>query len=168
MTVFHSMNYCFLLTGSLKENIDIEESVVNTTIGSVSEQLLKLPYDNVQKDLLYISSSFLTFIAPFSHCSFDDDELRYVRLSYAKFLPDINILEVPQLYEKYHTIKIYGDRYTSIRVKSERSCYIQAYWVKERGIIDDTCSKIGFGVIEFSSTKMLILEEFTRLFLWQK
>ena len=138
------------ISGSLKDNLEIDDTSIISMDSSI-ESLLKLPHLNVEKSLLYLHSSFIHFMAPFSRCAFNNDELRYVRLSYATFLPDIDILEVPVMYEKCHTIKLFGDRYGSVKMRSEKNCYIQAFWVKEftSGDIDLTSSKTGLGIIQF-------------------
>ena len=64
---------------------------------------------------------------------FDADELRYLRQSYASFVPGIDISEVPQAYRKYKAGKWWLQHLETD--KHGKPTCIKAYWIGENGNI---------------------------------
>ena len=81
-----------------------------------------------------------------------------LRTSYVTFLPDINPLDVPQVCRKYKSLQWWSDRLYSDKLhKGDRhSTCIQAYWVGNGGHIDDMCSNLNAGVIEYFCQNLMV------------
>ena len=68
------------------------------------------------------------------------------------------MLDVPVLHEKCNTIFSWGDWFTSQSCRTDRCCYIQAYWVKSGGEIYKSNSSSCFGIIQYFFQQKLQLQ----------
>ena len=91
-------------------------------------------------------------IPPFVLHHFDSVSLSYLRICYQKILPGIDILEIPQLYQRYKAAFWWSQH---INTSKKQPVCILANWVGEDGqIIDDRISfELCAGKVEYFSAK---------------
>ena len=105
--------------------------------------LINLPSQiPLQPSMSYLLKQNVSFLPPFYRYSFDKDSLRYLSQSYSTFLPDLEPSDVPNLYDSYSTVTIWGDRIGSEKSKLERCKYVMANWVGTDGNIAKTTNEL--------------------------
>ena len=94
----------------------------------------------ISPSLFYLENSSVKLLPPFTLFSIDTDSLPYLQSSYAKFLPGIDILDIPQICKK---CKI---AYWIWKLKRiENSHVFKAYWIGTDGDIASDCSNLCAG-----------------------
>lgn len=112
----------------------------------------------------YLLKQNASFLPPFYRYTFDKDSLCYLCQSYSIFLPDLKPSDVPNLYDSYSTVTIWGDQIGSDKSKLERCKYVTASWVRTDGNIAKTTNDIRPGIVKyFFLQKIKIKGEFMLL-----
>ena len=105
--------------------------------------LINLPSQiPLQPSMSYLLKQNVSFLPPFYRYSFDKDSLHYLSQSYSTFLPDLEPSDVPNLYDSYSTVTIWGDRIGSEKSKLERCKYVLANRVGTDGNIAKTTKEL--------------------------
>lgn len=103
------------------------------------DTLLELPNIPVQISMAYLTGENAS---PFTRSYFNEDSLHYLQQCYSAFIPDLNPGDVPQLFDCYSTVYLWGDRIDSEKSKRKRCKIILANWVGSNGKIVTTCSSL--------------------------
>ena len=145
----------FLLDFTLKELVSSEEWDASQLslfgdlyerkqVGSVkevmpqSDSLLELSQQPIRPSLDYFYLAGIVCLPPHTVQMFDFDSLRYLRQAYYAFVPNIDITEVPSIYECCKEIDLFGERLGSERSRLNRSCHVKASWHAYGGAINTT------------------------------
>ena len=126
-----------------------KELLCDMSGGSASETL----FGQVSHSLLH-NQVYVKLLPPFVLHHFDSVSLSYLRMSYLAFLPDIDLLEVPQICRKYRNAM-----WCSQHLKSSNKVvtYILAKWVGEDGVVNTNSSEACAGILEyFFSQRVLV------------
>jgi len=116
--------------------------------GSINDCLL-IARSVVQPTLDYVYGCPLELIPPFTIHKFDPDSMGYLRSCYSKFLPDVDILEIPLLCRKYKVAQWFSQHLGNCRANNKRPTCIQAYWADSDGKIDSHCNDLSAEIINF-------------------
>ena len=81
----------------------------------------------------------------FTLFSIDSNLLPYLQSSYAKFLPGVDVLNIPQICKKYRAA-YWWSHHLEIGKKRRFPC-IKAYWIGSDGDIASDCSNLYAGKI---------------------
>ena len=110
----------------------------------------------------------VTLLSPFVLHSFDSVLLSYLRTCYQTFVPDVNILEIPQLCHKYRTAKWWSQYLKCSEYPAKMSTCILANWVGEDGCITEDPLITSAGRIEYFLVRGCRLEMISITMLRQK
>ena len=88
-------------------------------------------------------------LPPYFIHHFDNVTFMYLQRCYQKIFPNIDILEIPQLCNKYKAAQWWSQHLKSSRLSKKALLCIQAYWVGEDGNITDNSLDLCAGSIEF-------------------
>ena len=88
-------------------------------------------------------------LPPYVIHHFDNVTFIYLQRCYQKIFPDVDILEIPQLCNKYKAAQWWSQHLKSSRRYKKALLCIQAYWVGEDGNITDYSLNLCAGSIEF-------------------
>ena len=97
----------------------------------------------------------VTLLSPFVLHSFDSVLLSYLRTCYQTFVPDVNILEIPQLCHKYRTAKWWSQYLKCSEYPAKMSTCILANCVGEDGCITEDPLITSAGRIEYFFSQRL-------------
>ena len=100
--------------------------------------------------------------------SFDSVSLSHLRTCYQIFVPDVNIIEIPQLCHKYRTAKWWSQYLKCSEYLAKMSTCILANWVGEDGCITEDPSVTSAGRIEYFLARGYELEVISITTLRQK
>ena len=115
----------------------------------------------VKPSLEYICDCPLELIPPFTLHKFDANSMMHLRNCYQTFLPEVDILEIPQLCKKYKVAQWWSQRIGNYRNNDKKSMCIQAYWANSHGKIECDCNDLCAGVIQyFFSQRILVAGEY--------
>ena len=129
-----------------EQNFEISGSLL--THMSISEA-------EISPSLFYLENSSVKLLSPFTLFSIDTDLLPYLQSSYAKFLPGINILDIPQICKKYKAA-YWWSHHLEIEKNRKFPC-IKAYWIGSDGDIASDCSNLCAGkIVNFFSQNVLV------------
>ena len=96
-------------------------------------------------------------LPPFTVHHFDSISHSNLRICYQSFLPDVDLLEVPQLCQKYKSAVWWSQRInSSVYPKKALTC-IQAYWIGEDGAISNDSSELCAGRVEYFFSQRLLV-----------
>ena len=76
-------------------------------------------------------------------------------MCYSAIVPDVNILEIPQLCCKYRTARWWSQFVKSSEYPAKISCCILANWVGENGQITDDSTVVSAGRVEYFYSQRL-------------
>ena len=102
------------------------------------------------------SCADIKLLAPFTVHHFDSVSYSHLRECYQSFLPDVDVLEIPQLCRRYKSAMWWSQRINSSLYPKKTSAYIQACWVGEDGKISNS-SELCVGRIEYFFCQKLLV-----------
>ena len=97
----------------------------------------------------------VTLLSPFILYTFDSVSLSYLRTCYQTFIPDVDILEIPQLCCKHRTARWWSQYLKSSEYPAKITTCILANWVGEDGCITVDSSITSAGRIEYFFSQKL-------------
>lgn len=107
------------------------------------------------------TNEYVKLMPPFVLHHFDSVSMSYLRMSYQAFLPDIDLLEVPQMCRKYKNAMWYSQH---LKVSNKSSTCILAKWVGEDGHINTNTSEACAGRVEyFFSQRVLVGSDYNEV-----
>ena len=110
-------------------------------------------------DLASLQTSVnVTLLCPFVLYTFDSVSLSYLRTCYQTFIPNVDILEVPQLCCKHRTAMWWSQYLKSAEHPAKVTTCILANWVGENGSITEDSSITSAGRIEYFLVRNYKLE----------
>ena len=123
---------------------------------------LTISEEDVVPSFDYFDNTGVKLLPPSVVHYFETDELRYLRQSYASFIPGLDVLEVPQTYRKHKAAE-----WWSLHLKTEKrrkSTCIRAYWIGENGNIAPNAVNLCAGeIVFFFSQNVMIGEQFKEI-----
>ncbi|XP_065917612.1 uncharacterized protein [Dysidea avara] len=134
-----------------------------TSSGSASDTVFgQTIYPAVAGDFTDFSSlqtGTIEFLSPFILYHFDRTEIFNLRRCYQKFIPDVDVLEIPQLCRKYKKAMWFTQYLKSSKYPKEVQTCILAHWVGRDGqIIDAAAGDLSScGRIEYFFSQRLLL-----------
>ena len=109
---------------------------------------------NCNFDLNHPNTSLLN---PFVLYYFDNVSLSYLRTCYQKFLPTVDVLEIPQLCRKYKSAMWWSQYLKTSKYPKKALVCITANWIGEDGQITGDASKFCAGSIEYFFSQILLV-----------
>ena len=152
--LFSFERYNYILGKYHTNNLSIEIQLMRKFIQNMhirsmanSDLLLSPEHLSILKDLLcdmnggsasetlyrQETNEYVNLMPPFVLHHFDSVSISYLRMSYQAFLPDIDLLEIPQMCRKYKNAMWYSQH---LKVSNKTSTCILAKWVGEDGHIN--------------------------------
>jgi len=105
-----------------------------------------------------VEDCHIKMLPPYALHHFDSDLLPYLKSCYSHYLPDIDILEVPQLCRKYKMAQFCSHTLKGTKCTEEKFACIQAYWIGSDGKISESQeNQLCTGKIEFFFTQCLLV-----------
>ena len=105
-------------------------------------------------DLNHPNTSLLN---PFVLYYFDNVSLLYLRTCYQKFLPTVDVLEIPQLCRKYKSAMWWSQYLKTSKYPKRALVCITANWIGEDGQITGDASKFSAGRVEYFFSQRLLV-----------
>ena len=105
-------------------------------------------------DLNHPNTSLLN---PFVLYYFDNVSLSYLRTCYQKFLPTVDVLEIPQLCRKYKSAMWWSQYLKTSEYPKKALVCITANWIGEDGQITGDASKFSAGRVEYFFSQRLLV-----------
>ena len=93
----------------------------------------------------------MKLLSPYKILKFDESHLNYLRTAYRKFLPEIDILDIPLLYKKYNLAQWWSQQIGYVRYSgdNDKRVVICAYWIGSDGQISCACDNLCAGEIQY-------------------
>ena len=113
-------------------------------IGTVSN----LAFNDIYPSLDYIENCPLQLLPPYVIQKFDSVALGYLHTSYQLFLPEVNPLEIPELYKKHRNIQWLSEQLNTKTHQNKFLC-VCAYWVGTNGNIATNSQDLCVGEVEY-------------------
>ena len=118
--------------------------------------LFNIAISDVFPSLDYAKNCPVQLLPPYVIHKFDTVALNYLRTSYQLFLPEIDILEIPELYKKYKNIKWLSEQLSTKTHQNKFLC-VCAYWVGSSGSIVTNCQNLCVGEVEYFFSQRIIV-----------
>ena len=118
---------------------------------------LSISEENVVPSLEYLDNIGVKLLAPSVLHVFDADELQYLRQSYVSFIPEVDVLQVPQAYRKHKAAEWWLQHLET--GKQRKSTCIKAYWIGENGNIATNSINLCAGEIIFFFSQNILIEQ---------
>jgi len=131
-------------------------------LGGRLQTILSLSEVDVNPSIDYFDNNAVKLLPPSVVHYFDSDELRYLQQSYAKFIPGLNVFEVPKTYRK-HKAAEWWSQHLETEKRGKSTC-IRAYWIGENGNITQNAVDLSAGeIVYFFSQNVKIEEQFVEI-----
>ena len=126
---------------------------------SESASNVHLPQQQISPSADYLNLTRITCVPPYTMEMINPDSVEYLKQAYSTVLPNINLSQVPSLYQCYREIEVGGERIGSTRSRLDRSCFIQAHWVQVGGQINTPPTEFCLrpGIIDYFCQQRLLV-----------
>jgi len=107
-----------------------------------------LPLAKVEPSLEYTCNCQIKLLSPYKVQKFENSHLNYLRVAYEIFLPDVDILDIPQQYKRHNLAQWWSQHVGYVRHSgdNDKRTVIYAYWIGSDGKIASNCDGICAGL----------------------
>ena len=139
--------------GTASETIYGQRSLSSSTNLST---LFNIAISDVFPSLDYIESCPVQLLPPYVIQKFDTVALGYLRTSYEVFLPEVDPLQIPELYKKHKNVQWLSEQLSTKTYQNNFLC-VCAYWVGSNGSIVTHCQNLCVGKVEYFFSQRIVV-----------
>lgn len=144
-----------------KKELEIIEERVSSCISPINIGRTVSVRD-VSPSLDYIKNCPVQLLPPYVVQKFDSVALGFLRTSYQSFLPEVDPLEIPELYKKHKNVKWLSEQLSTKTHQTKFLC-VCAYWVDSSGNIVTNSRNLCAEVEYFFSQRIIVGADYSEI-----